>query len=55
MLGQGMVPEQYHPVVDNLSDDELKSFLSSIDADVQRKVAQLPEHQRFIDHYCRAG
>ncbi|NVK11813.1 MAG: tryptophan 7-halogenase [Gammaproteobacteria bacterium] len=55
MLGQGLVPEQYHPVVDNLSDDELKSFLSSIDADVQRKVAQLPEHQRFIDHYCRAG
>ena len=27
MLGQGLVPEQYHPIVDMMSEEELKSFL----------------------------
>ena len=27
MLGQGLVPEQYHPIVDMMSEEELKGFL----------------------------
>ena len=54
MLGQGLVPEQYHPIVNMMSDEELAGFLSGIHGNVANMVGQLPEHQRFIDHYCRA-
>lgn len=54
MLGQGLVPEQYHPIVNMMSDEELARFLSSIHEAVGKITSQLPDHQRFIDHYCRA-
>ena len=54
MLGQGIVPEQYHPIVNMMSDDELSGFLTGIHGSVGKMVAQLPGHQPFIDHYCRA-
>ena len=55
MLGQGLVPEQYHPIVNMMEDDELRRFLTGIHDSAQRMVQQLPAHQRFIDHYCRAS
>ena len=55
MLGQGLTPEQYHPIVNMMSDDELSQFLTGIHAATDGFVNQLPQHQRFIDHYCKAG
>ena len=52
MLGQGIVPEQYHPVVDVMSDDELDRFLREIKARVDNAVAQLPRHDVYIEQYC---
>ena len=54
MMGQGLVPEQYHPIVNMMTDEELERFLTGLHAAVDKLVSQLPEHQRFIDHYCRA-
>ena len=54
MLGQGLLPEQYHPIVNMMSDEELNRFLTGIHASVAKMVDQLPTHQRFIDHYCKA-
>ena len=54
MLGQGLEPEQYHPIVNMMSDDELTKFLNGIQGSVDKLVGQLPEHQRFIDYYCKA-
>jgi tryptophan halogenase len=54
MLGQGIEPEQYHPVVDVMSDEELKRFLDGIRTSVAQTVAQLPGHQRYVEQYCRA-
>jgi len=53
MLGQGLLPEQYHPIVNMMDDQELERFLTGIHESARRLVDQLPEHQRFIDHYCR--
>ena len=53
MLGQGLSPEQYHPIVNMMDEQELRDFLGGIHGPVERLVSQLPEHQRFIDHYCR--
>jgi len=55
MIGQGLMPEQYHPIVNMMSDDELEHFLTSINKTAYKLVGQLPEHQRFIDHYCKVG
>lgn len=54
MLGQGLMPEQYHPIVDQMTDSELRQFLQGAEASVVRQVGRLPEHQAFIDHYCKA-
>ncbi|MBL4673762.1 MAG: tryptophan 7-halogenase [Arenicella sp.] len=55
MLGQGLIPEQYHPIVNMMDDTELESFLSSIDQSVKNKVSQLPKHLDFINYYCKAN
>jgi len=54
MLGQGLMPEQYHPIVDQMTDSELRQFLQGAEASVVKQVGRLPEHQAFIDHYCKA-
>jgi tryptophan halogenase len=54
MLGQGLLPKEYHPIVDMMSDEELEMFLNSIKASVNNLVEKLPTHQQFIDHYCKA-
>jgi tryptophan halogenase len=54
MLGQGLMPEQYHPIVNMMSDEELTSFLDTIDQSVVNLVKQLPKHLDFINHYCRS-
>ena len=54
MLGQGLLPKQYHPIVNMMTDEELKGFLAAIKGSVNNLVDQLPSHQQFIDSYCKA-
>ena len=55
MLGQGIVPEQYHPSADVLSDQELTQFLAGIKQGVDRTVARLPNHEEYVRQYCKAA
>lgn len=55
MMGQGLMPEQYHPIVDLMGDEELASFLNNIKSGVQRKVNNWPNHFDFIKHYCKSS
>ena len=54
MLGQGITPEQHHPVADLMGDAELTQFLEDIRSGVNRTVAQLPMHQDYVARYCNA-
>jgi len=54
MLGQGLMPEQYHPIVDIMSDQELENFLTGLKARTDNIVSQLPSHQQFIAKYCKS-
>ena len=54
MIGQGIVPEQYHQIADMMSQDELKRFLATLKNNVSMNVSQMPSHQQFIDYYCKA-
>ncbi|MBS7455564.1 tryptophan halogenase family protein [Coralloluteibacterium stylophorae] len=55
MLGQGLVPEQRHPVADLMGDQELGGFLNGIRAGIERTLAQLPPHQTYVEQYCAAA
>jgi tryptophan halogenase len=52
MLGQGIMPEQHHPSADLMDDGELSGFLEGIRKQVERTVAQLPQHQAYVERYC---
>jgi tryptophan halogenase len=54
MLGQGIVPQQHHPVADLMGDEELAHFLNGIRNSVEKTVAQLPAHQAYVEQYCKA-
>jgi tryptophan halogenase len=54
MLGQGIEPEQFHPVTNVLTDRELTQFMQGIKAKVDDTVEKLPNHQRYVEQYCRA-
>jgi tryptophan halogenase len=55
MLGQGIEPQQHHPVADLMGDEELSGFLNGIKSQVDRTVAQLPPHQAYVEQYCKAS
>jgi tryptophan halogenase len=52
MLGQGVVPEGYHPLADQLSPEQLGEFLGLAGKHVDHVVGQLPAHQDFIARHC---
>jgi tryptophan halogenase len=54
MLGQGIMPDQHHPSADLMGDEELSGFLEGIRKNVERTVAQLPQHQQYVERYCGA-
>lgn len=54
MFGQGINPKQYHPIVNQMSKTELDNFLHTLEVNTDRMVSQLPSHQDFISHYCKA-
>jgi tryptophan halogenase len=55
MLGQGITPQQHHPIAELMSDEELKRFLETIRGNVERTVAQLPPHQSYVERFCGAA
>ncbi len=54
MLGQGIMPEQFHQITNVMSDDELTRFMTGIRSRVQSTVSKLPGHQAYVDQYCKA-
>jgi tryptophan halogenase len=54
MVGQGLVPTGYHPLVDAVPDAELEQFTESVRQVIASCVAAMPAHEQFIDRYCRA-
>lgn len=53
MMGQGILPESYHPIVDMMSKQELTGFMQNQRNKVQHMLSQLPSHQQFIQLYMK--
>jgi tryptophan halogenase len=54
MMGQGLRPAHYHPIVDMMSDNELKGFIDHQAQKVQSMLARAPKHADFLKAYCPA-
>ena len=48
LVGQGLVPDAYHPVADVISDDELKMRLSRLRTAIQDRVNSMPGQDAYI-------
>ena len=55
MIGQGITPQRYHPVVDQLTQKELDEVVDNVRRVVATCVDAMPTHQAFIDRYCKAS
>jgi len=52
MIGQGLMPEGYHPLVDTMSKEELQHLLGQIKTTIARTVDKLPTHEQYLKQYC---
>ena len=55
MLGQGIVPQSYHPIATKLRDEELARLLTGLRDGTNATVAGLPEHADYVARYCGAA
>jgi tryptophan 7-halogenase len=55
MLGQHITPRKYHPVVDQLPDQQLKELVDGVKQVIATCVEAMPMHAAFIERYCAAA
>lgn len=53
MIGQGLMPQSYHPIVDTMSRDELEALLTQITSQIRRTVEKLPPHEEYLKRFCQ--
>ncbi len=54
MIGQGIEPRSYDPIVDQQPPQEISRFLADIERVIDRCVEVMPGHADFIARHCRA-
>ncbi|MBQ5965427.1 tryptophan halogenase family protein [Massilia sp. ZL223] len=54
MLGQRIVPQGYHPIVDEMPEDRLVEVVEGLRANLKQAVATMPTHQEWINRYWKA-
>ena len=54
MIGQGIIPQRYHPMVDLLGDDEIRQMVAGTRAVLDNSAAVLPSHAEYIAKTCAA-
>ena len=48
MLGQGIIPNDYHPLTSAVSEFDLEDYLLNISKIITKTVEKMPEHEQFI-------
>jgi tryptophan halogenase len=52
MLGQGIEPEDYHPLASAPSDAQLDELMSNLRRMIAREVGRLPGHAEYLEKAC---
>ena len=55
MVGQGLIPEGYHPLADSETPQEVRELLGLVRRSVTKRVAEMASHDRFIAENCHAA
>ena len=55
MVGQGLIPEGYHPLADSEKAQEVRELLGLVRRSVTKRVAEMPSHDRFIADNCQSA
>lgn len=53
-LGQGIIPQNYDPMVDIKSESEIEGFLENTRTVIGKCVNVMPSQKEFIDKFCKA-
>jgi tryptophan 7-halogenase len=54
MLGQGIHPQGYHPLVDNTADEPIFRMMDNVKAVMHGVVNRMPTHEQYIADHCKA-
>ena len=54
MLGQGITPAGYDPLVDSLPMENLRKFMLHVRDVTAKTAAAMPEHEAFVNENCRS-
>ncbi|MBU2879129.1 MULTISPECIES: tryptophan halogenase family protein [Alteromonadaceae] len=54
MVGQGIVPDGYHPMVDVLSEEQIKKRMDNVKSVIEKSVDYMPSQAQFIAQHCAA-
>ena len=55
MVGQGVMPRDYHPLADTLSDEQLEDKLAMTKKTKMQPMDQIPSHDEFLEMYTRSN
>jgi tryptophan halogenase len=55
MIGQGLMPESYHPMADMLEQSEIDRRLAHVQQVIEQSVDRMPTHEEFIKQNCQAS
>jgi len=54
MLGQGILPQGYHPIVDEMPEPKLVELVEGMRGMLAHAVAAMPSHQEWLERYWKA-
>ncbi|MBD8527367.1 tryptophan halogenase family protein [Pseudomarimonas arenosa] len=55
MIGQGIIPERHHPMVETLGEEETRRMVDGVGALLQRAAQVMPEHAEYIAKTCASA
>lgn len=55
MLGQGVMPSDYHPLADTLTEEQLLDKLAKTKETKMQPMSQIPDHDEFLEMFCKAS
>lgn len=54
LIGQGVMPERYHPLADSLSEQEVQWRVDHVEKVIASAVEHMPTQDEFIAQHCQA-
>ena len=54
-VGQGVLPDAYHPLADDMPPVDLERMLADIERGIGGLVDSMPGHAQFLRAYCMPG